>query len=248
MSPFSIVTSVNQKIINQKHQHVITSTQKHLPDVDFYIYNENSFLKENVNIDGALNFDLFKEIKGLEHFLSNSPFKECHKIGKKDPNKYLNNPDEYLSSNHYWNRNSIFWFRKICSIYHCSKICKSNILIWLDSDVSVQKKIDSRFVDFVSSYDLCSISRRNFNGWMFTDMGVVCYNLMALGRSFINTFYDMYRSESVFTAHRWDDCYIFDLLVEINKKTLSCCGLNKTFGAPLDYEEYFFHDKGHRGG
>jgi len=58
----------------------------------------------------------------------------------------------------------------------------------------------------------------------------------------------MYRSESVFTAHRWDDCYIFDLLIEMNKNTLSCCGLNKTFGAPLDYEEYFFHDKGHRGG
>ena len=75
MSLFSIVTSVNQKIINQKHQHVITSTQRHLPDVDFYIYNENSFLKENVKIDGALNFDLFKEIKDLEYFLSNSPFK-----------------------------------------------------------------------------------------------------------------------------------------------------------------------------
>ena len=74
MSPFSIVTSVNQKIINQKHQHVIASTQKHLPDVDFYIYNENSFLKENVNIDGALNFDLFKEIKtqsDLDTFIKN---------------------------------------------------------------------------------------------------------------------------------------------------------------------------------
>ena len=248
MSSVSIVTSLNQKILESKHQHVVNSVKEKLPDLDFYVYNENSLLKESVNIDGVFNFDIFKELKGLEHFLNTSPFKDCHKIGVKDAHKYLNNPDEYLSTNHYWNRNSIFWFRKICSIYHCAKICDSDILIWLDSDVSVQKKIDSDFTDFISSYDLCSISRRNFNGWMFTDMGVVCYNLKRLGGSFIDAFYDMYRSESVFTAYRWDDCYIFDLLVELNRKTLKCCGLNKVFGAPFDYEEYFFHDKGHRGG
>ena len=248
MSIFSIVTSVNQSIVDSKHQHVIDSTLKHCKEVDFYVCNENSFLDENVNIDGAINIDLFEAIPDLKDFLEQSEFKNCHKIGKQDTKEYLNNPNEYLSTNHYWNRNSIFWFRKMCSVFIAAQKCKSDLLIWLDSDVLVQKPIDKRFTDFVSKHDVCSILRKNFSGWMFTDTGIVCYNLKTVGKHFVNAFYEIFRSGEAFKQYRWDDCYIFDLLVEMNKDKLSCCGLNTIFGAPLNYEEYFFHDKGHRSG
>ena len=248
MSKFSIVTSVNQSIVDSKHQHVIDSTLKHFKNHDFYICNENSFLNENVDVKGAINIDLFKAIPDLEKFLQESEFKNCHKIGKKDTKEYLNNPNQYLLGNHYWNRNSIFWFRKMCSVFIASQKCKSDLLIWLDSDILVKKHLDQKFIDFISNYDVCYILRKNFSGWMFTDTGVVCYNLKSAGKDFINAFYQIFRTGEAFKQYRWDDCYIFDLLVELNKDKLSCCGLNTIFGAPLNYEEYFFHDKGHRSG
>lgn len=248
MSKFSIVTSVNQSIVDSKHQHVIDSTLKHFENHDFYICNENSFLNENVDIKGAINIDLFKAIPDLQKFLQESEFKNCHKIGKKDTKEYLNNPNQYLLGNHYWNRNSIFWFRKMCSVFVASQKCKSDLLIWLDSDILVKKPLDQKFIDFISNHDVCSILRKNFSGWMFTDTGIVCYNLKSSGKDFINAFYQIFRTGEAFKQYRWDDCYIFDLLVELNKDKLSCCGLNTIFGAPLNYEEYFFHDKGHRSG
>ena len=248
MSKLSIVTSLNQSIFDSPHQHVIDSVKDKIKDCEFYVCNENSFLNEDLNIDGVKNIDIFKEINDLEHFLENSPFKDCHKIGTKDSDLYKKNPNAYLSNNHYWNRNSIFWFRKMCSVFIASQKCKSDLLIWLDSDVLVQKPIDKQFIDFVSKYDVCSILRKNFLGWMFTDTGIVCYNLKAAGKDFANAFYQVFRSGEAFKQYRWDDCYIFDLLVEMNKDKISCCGLNTIFGAPFNYQDYFFHDKGHRGG
>lgn len=246
MLKFSIVTSVNQSIVDSKHQHVIDSTLKHFKNHDFYICNENSFLNESVDIKDAINIDLFKAIPDLEKFLQESEFKNCHKIGKKDTKEYLNNPNQYLLGNHYWNRNSIFWFRKMCAVFIASQKCKSDLLVWLDSDILVKKPLDKKFIDFISNHDVCSILRKNFSGWMFTDTGIVCYNLKSAGKDFINAFYQIFRTGEVFKQYRWDDCYIFDLLVELNKDKLSCCGLNTIFGAPLNYEDYFFHDKGHR--
>lgn len=248
MSDFSIVTSVNQSIVDSKHQHVINSTLKHCDGVDFYVCNENKFLDESVDIDGAINLDIFDEIPDLAMFLEQSQFKDCHKIGVQDEQEYLNNTNKYLSTNHYWNRNSIFWFRKLCSIFVAAQKCKSDLLIWLDSDVSVQKRPDERFINHVAKHDVCSILRKNFTGWMFTDTGIVSYNLKTKGRDFVNAFYNMYKSEQVFEYYRWDDCYTFDLLVEMNRDQLRCSGLNTIFGAPFNYEEYFFHDKGHRAG
>ena len=165
MSNISIVTSLNKNILDSKNQHVIDSTLKHCKDYDFYVCNENSFLDENVNVEGAINIDLFKAIPDLKSFLEESEFKNCHKIGKQDTQEYLNNTHEYLSNNHYWNRNAIFWFRKVCSLFVVAEKCKSDLLIWLDSDILVQKPLDQKFTDFISQYDICSISRKNFPGF-----------------------------------------------------------------------------------
>jgi hypothetical protein len=248
MSNLSIVTSLNQSIFDSSHQHVVESVQKHIKDFDFYVCNENSFLKEDLHIEGAKNLDIFKEIPDLQQFLETSPFKDCHKIGTKDVYKYKYNTQEYLSSNHYWNRNSIFWFRKVCSLYACSKICNSDFLIWLDSDILVKKNLNKNFFNYLSSYDVCSILRKNFTSWMFTDTGVICFNMKKLGKEFINAFYNIYKSLNAFNQYRWDDSYIFDTIVELNRDKLSCSGLNRIFGSSFDYEEYFFHDKGNRDG
>ena len=81
---YSIVTSLNKSIHESESQVLINSVKKICPNVDFYAYNENSYLNESLNIDGAINLDLFKEIKDLKSFLENSKFKDCHLIGKKN--------------------------------------------------------------------------------------------------------------------------------------------------------------------
>ena len=245
---YSIVTSLNKSIYESKHQVLINSVKKICPNVDFYVYNENSYLNESLDIDGAINLDLFKEIKDLKSFLENSKFKDCHLIGKKNKEEYLNYPDRYLSVPDYWNRNSIFWFRKICAYYHCSKICKSPILIWLDADMLLKKAIDENFLNFIKKYDVATIYRKNFKGWMFTDSGLIAFNLNHRGRFFIDSIFNFYKSGQVFSEYRWDDSYCIDIVIQKCREWLKACGLNKIFGCDFDYEEYFFHNKGYRNG
>jgi len=253
---YSIVTSFNNRLYDNEHQHVVKSVQEKCPNVDFYVYNENSFLNEDLHIDGATNLDLFKQIPDLKNFLETSKFKDCHKIGKRNSKKYWSNPNQHLLNNEHWNRNSIFWLRKVCAIYDCAKICKTPIMIWLDSDVFVEKSIDETFLNFVNKYDICANYRKNFTGWMYTDMGITVYNLSERTRRFIKEFYNYYKSGKTFTEYRWDDCYIFDLLsARWSPSTtahpapqppdwVKCCGLTKIFGCDFNLGEYFFHDKG----
>jgi len=76
---YSIVTSFNKKLYNNEHQHVVKSVQDKCLNVDFYIYNENSFLNEDLHIDGATNLDLFKQIPDLKNFLETPKLKNFTK-------------------------------------------------------------------------------------------------------------------------------------------------------------------------
>jgi hypothetical protein len=129
-------------------------------------------------------------------------------------------------------------------------------MIWLDSDVLVEKPIDETFLNFVNKYDICAIYRKNFTGWMHTDTGVIACNLNPRAKAFIEHFYNYYKSSKVFEERRWDDCYIFDLLstmwappTDVHPAPqplnwIKCCGLTKIFGCDFNLNEYFFHDKG----
>ena len=241
---YSIVTSFNNRLHDNEHQHVVKSVRGKCPNVDFYVYNENSFLNEDLHINGAINLDLFKENPNLKNFLETSKFKDCHKIGRKDQKGYWANPDEYLSNNDHWNRNSIFWFRKVCAIYDCAKICKTPIMIWLDSDVLINKNIDEVFLNFVERYDFCGYFRKNFTGWQATDSGIMSFNLNKNCRFFIEKLMEHFLSGEVFKNKRWDDGYVFDVMTYKCRDWLRCCGLTKIFGCDFNLNEYFFHDKG----
>ena len=121
-------------------------------------------------------------------------------------------------------------------------------MLWADSDVLVRKEIDKNFLKFIKKYDICAIYRKNFNGWTFSDMGVTAYVLNNRTKFFINQLFEFYSSGKVFSHYRWDDCYTFDLLTDKCREWLRCCGLTKTFGCDFDINDYFFHDKGWRGG
>ena len=51
---YSIVTSFNNRLYDNEHQHVVKSVREKCPKVDFYVYNENSFLNDMQNA----NYDL----------------------------------------------------------------------------------------------------------------------------------------------------------------------------------------------
>jgi hypothetical protein len=241
---YSIVTSFNNRLYNNKHQHVVKSVLEKCLNADFYVYNENSFLNEDLHIDGATNLDLFKQIPDLKNFLETSKFKDCHKIGKKHKQDYWNDPNKYLANNDHWNRNSIFWFRKVCAIYDCAKICKTPIMIWLDSDICVDKGVDQAFLNFVERYDFCGHFRKNFTGWKATDSGIMSFNLNKNCRFFIEKLMEHFLSGEVFKNKRWDDGYVFDVMTYKCRDWLRCCGFTKIFGCDFNLDEYFFHDKG----
>ena len=245
----SIVSTCSARLFNSKYQGLWKGIQEHYPDINFYFYHENSFEKKQTgefinfeSMDVPKNyhtFDLFKLYSGLENFLKTSPFKDCHSMGT--PNMH---PDGTPT---YWNRNSIYWFRKTPAIFHASTICKTPILIFLDADSVItpfgnsnedEYTINNEYYNHAMNFDVCSRHRKP----QHTETGHIIFNLLKRGGEFCEKFYKYYISGEAFKEKRWDDCWIFDTLVE--KLEVSNGPLSKATGAPFDFEAIIDHHKG----
>lgn len=205
---YSIVTSFNKRIYESESQQIVTDMKENYPDIDFYIYHENSFEKENHNqeIDFSNEvrenlhiFDLFESNVWLEDFLKTSPFKDCHKIGKPG---MVPDGDNSL----YWKRNAIYWFRKIAAINHCVNHVDTDYLIWLDADTIFNRKkgkdgFDDTFFNYADQFD-CSVIKRP---GLAIETGIIAFNLKRQGKQVMTEWLDYYLSKRAFEENIWAD-------------------------------------------
>jgi len=82
-------------------------------------------------------------------------------------------------------------FRKVAAVWHALLETRSGYLLWLDTDVNIQKPLDSKFLNFVSKYDVVYIDAWKPPKQEFSqinhqvDTGVVFYNINSQTKHFI---------------------------------------------------------------
>jgi len=82
-------------------------------------------------------------------------------------------------------------------------------IIWLDSDVLIEKPVPFEFLMELAEMDLVYLDREEFG----PECGFVLYN-RKVGRDFIREFHEMYESSRVFDLPEWHDSYVFGHLLK----------------------------------
>lgn len=237
----SIGTTFNKRIFEQRSNELASNVfhemQKKYSEIPFFVYHENSFELKNYNqkidFEGfdrekLFLYDVF-DINGdwVYDFILNSPLKDCHKI-KND--KWLGH-----HSNDYWNRNAIYWFRKIAAIHHCIKQVNTDYLIWLGADVMFGKEFDEKLLNFIEPYDASLVIRPGKG----IESDVCFFNLNRGGREVIDEWVDMFLSHRIFKESRWDDSWALEKTRQNLNNEYSFGDLNK-----ISIYDYVNHHKG----
>jgi hypothetical protein len=140
---------------------------------------------------------------------------------------------------------------KVYSIFHCAKICDSDILIWMDADMVChsllhQEKLES----MCCKADLCFLGRIG----KYTECGLYSMNLHSNGiQEFLKKFQYYYddAEQGIFTLEEWHDSFVFDAV----RKTMTlsehnwAAGIITGEGHPLincEWGAYLDHLKGDR--
>ena len=215
----SIGTTFNKRIYDSEYQKIFADMRDNYPYINFYVYHENSFemSKYNQEIDFSNEernnlhlFDVFKVNEDwIEDFLKTSPLKDCHKMGSRGG-----------FDDQYFNRNAIYWFRKIAAVKHCIEQVDTKYLLWLGADTYFRTDkghpngLDEDFFEYVDKFD-CSVVKRPDAA---IESDVVVFNFEKNGREIANEWVDYFLSLRTFKETRWDDGYILTRVMEEMEK------------------------------
>jgi hypothetical protein len=235
----SIITSFNKRLSEDSLALTYVSVNTHYPEVPFYVYHENSFDKSQGNgiidfkpIPNCHIYDIFDENTWLESFLKTSKFSTCHTLGVFGT----------FDPPYYWQRNAIYWFRKVVALHSALEYCTTDYMMWLDCDVFFPPekciKFDDTVFDWCEQHDVVSIKRND----RLTETGFIVFNMKRGGRELITNMLEWYRSHKVFEFDRWDDCQCMDYVTS-QMPHIKFGGATPQFGAPFSIYDYLQHNK-----
>ena len=251
----SIGTTFNKRIYDSEYQKIFADMRDNYPYINFYVYHENSFemSKYNQEIDFSNEernnlhlFDVFKVNEDwIEDFLKTSPLKDCHKMGSRGG-----------FDDQYFNRNAIYWFRKIAAMHRALDISKEKgyeRIVFIDSDVVFKKSITDEFLDKIFSnagffFHLGKHRKRIGTG---IESGFIGFSNDNRGFEFLQIVIDSFTSGDYRKYDRWDDGYVFRKIweehPEIPSKDVVGPHQLKPFSHVVRYgifAKYLEHDKG----
>jgi len=225
------VTSFNTRIFHDPAQLIYGSFRDVYPTTPLHVYHENSY--DQARMDQSIDFgsvppnyvlhDVFEEQPWLKDFLRTSKLATWRKQRK------------------YWNRNAIFWFRKVASIQACLTHVKSDYLVWMDADCGLKEPLPSSIFKHAGDKDVCCVLRHESHMRGIIDSGIVIFNLAQRGRRVIADWMDWYRSGRAFDEGRWDDGFILTRLLQASEYNVG--GLTRDFGSPVDVWQSVRHLK-----
>lgn len=157
--------------------------------------------------------------------------------------------------------NAIRFAHKVYSIFHCAKICDSDILLWMDADTVCHSPITQLTVESFCPMDkdIGYLGRKD----KYSECGLYYINLKSnKGLDFLKQFQHVYdeAENGIFKMAEWHDSYVFDQvrlpmkLKEINwsehlHDLRPSPGMSKGEGHPLinsEWGAYLDHLKGGR--
>jgi hypothetical protein len=150
-----------------------------------------------------------------------------------------------------WNRKASRWFRKIASLEYALQQYKDEYdsIIWLDSDCLIKQRITTSFINNI--FNETGVFYHYGNYRLTHNMGVessvIGFNKQYDGYSFLKDVIEYFRTGHFRQLPRWDDGWIFKIMIETNKYKTRDLIYNSRKNAVIHvgpFSEYIIHDKG----
>lgn len=224
---FKLVTSLNKRLYEHKAQQLIESVIELNYPIE--VYHENSY--ENAELVFP---QCFKSIDLWS--LPQYSFWINNFINSKETPWNV----ESLHNNFLKKLHAKFWFRKVLSVVHAILNAETDYVIWCDGDAHFVNKLDSRFWDYVSSYNVTCIYREVPH----IESGFVVYKVNEHVKKLMREYIGYYLSGDVWKYPRWCDGSVLTYLLKDEKigkfKNIDYKG-NDTSSFDISY--YFNHIK-----
>jgi hypothetical protein len=242
----SIVTTFHKAGYEQYGQRMIKSFLENWPKtVILHVYAEDVEVLERA--DNLIIHNLHKESLDLVKF--KTTWKNVPKANGDVSGDPFRSRRKDLGKGFKWD--AIRFSHKVYSIFHCAKICDSDLLLWMDADMVCHSPITHEKIESMCvKGDLCFLGR---NG-KYTECGLYSMNLNSSGITiFLEKFQYYYDNAEVgiFTLSEWHDSFVFDCVrksLVINEHNWAE-GIITGEGHPLincEWGAYLDHLKGNR--
>jgi hypothetical protein len=242
----SVVTTFHRAGYEQYGQRMIESFLKNWPgNVDLHVYAEDVEVLESA--PNLVVHDLLAESTELVAFKNR--WKEIPKANGDVTDDPIRNKRKDAGKGFKWD--AVRFSHKVYSIFHCSKICDSDILIWMDADMVCHSLLSwEKLESMCSKADLCFLGRIG----KYTECGLYSMNLHSNGiQQFLEKFQYYYDNaeQGIFTLEEWHDSYVFDAVRKTMKLSEHnwAAGIISGEGHPLincEWGAYLDHLKGDR--
>lgn len=242
MKKISVVTTFHASGYNLYGKRMINTFLKNWPaSINLYVYAENVAVEETAN--NLIVLDLHQASPELVAF--KNKWKGIPKANGDVSDDPIRSKRKDSGKGFKWD--AVRFAHKVYSIFHCAKICDSEILFWMDADTVCHSPINQIDIENFcpENADVGYLGREG----KYSECGLYFINLISeKGKAFIKEFQRVYddAENGIFKMEEWHDSYVFDQvripmrLSEINWSRGIIKGeghplINSAWGAWLDH-------------
>lgn len=242
----SIVTTFHRAGYNQYGRRMIESFLKNWPNsVDLHVYAEDVDVLESA--PNLFVHNLLEESTDLAAF--KNQWRGVPKANGDVTDDPIRSKRKDAGKGFKWD--AVRFSHKVYSIFHCAKVCNSDMLIWMDADMICHSVISQAVLEsFCAKSDLCFLGRIG----KYTECGLYSMNLRSNEiHQFLEKFQYYYDNaeQGIFTLEEWHDSFVFDAVrrtMKLNEHNWAA-GIISGEGHPLincEWGAYLDHLKGDR--
>lgn len=226
MNNILYVTTSTQKMYNLSGLKLINSFIKYQEDSTLLYLTENFELP--IKKSNILEFDISQYLFLLNWLKKNKNIipiefggKYDYKIDRHSKSKYM------IPQNLYdWNYKSSLWFRKIAALHYALTKYRYtyDYIIWIDNDCEIKQKFDEDFIKYLfNDRDFFYFLGRHRVQINFgVESGFMGFSRK--GYFILELLFDYYESNKFTKEIRWDDGWIFKIIITILYKNYNYKG------------------------
>lgn len=244
----AVVTTFHKKGYESYGQRMIKTFLKNWPtDVTLHVYSEDCEIVERA--ENLKIYDLHQASPELVAF--KNKWKNIPKaIGQQAIPPIVPGAKKQAGIGFKWD--AVRFSHKVYSIFHCAKICDSDVLFWMDADTVCHSPITKLEIENFCplTTDLGFLGRDG----KYTECGLYSLNLQSPSiKDFLQRFQQLYDNaeDGIFKLSEWHDSFVFDAVRKTMqlRETNWSQGLIKGEGHPLinsKWGKFLDHLKGDR--
>ena len=241
----SVVTTFHKAGYEKYGKRMIQTFLQNWPkDVDLHVYAEDCHVEETA--DNLKVYDLHTVSPELVTFKDR--WKGVPKANGDVSDDPVRSKRKDAGKGFKWD--AVRFAHKVYAIFHCAKVCDSDVLFWMDADTVCHSPITKEHIEKFCqpTVDLGFLGRQG----KYTECGLYSINLKSdLGQLFLTRFQEFYDQDVIFKFEEWHDSFIFDEVrrtMQLREYNWSS-GIIQGEGHPLinsEWGAYLDHLKGGR--